>query len=218
MRRGRGEGRSRPWATTGTALQALISWWRVPGPAARAVIFKAFSPTKSRNARVRRRNEHPTFNIQTRSAERGARNVLREGGEGRRLRMEDGDWSAKLEFRTDSLAVSSYLRPCHQLSSNHVSTNLQHPVAGKGERLIRVYQCPSVVEFRSHPERTAWQSINHQPSSINPSAWPYLPFANFMVARFISRSSSRRLRSSRLSNCALPLPTPMATFTRPFFQ
>jgi hypothetical protein len=76
-----------------------------------------------------RKAKKRTSNIQTRSAERGARKVLREGGEGRRLRMEDGDWSAKLEFRTDSLAVSSYLRPCHQLSSNHLSTNLQHPAS-----------------------------------------------------------------------------------------
>lgn len=53
------------------------------------------------------------------------------------------------------------------------------------------------------------------------NAWSvtsYFPLKRCMVARFISRSVSRSLMSSRLSNWTLPLPTPRATFTLPSFQ
>ena len=46
----------------------------------------------------------------------------------------------------------------------------------------------------------------------------HFPLVNFIVARFSSRSDSRCLMSSRLSNSCLPLPTASATFTLPFFQ
>ena len=46
----------------------------------------------------------------------------------------------------------------------------------------------------------------------------YRPLNRRIVARLTSRSASRVLRSSRLSNSAFPFPTPNATFTFPFFQ
>jgi hypothetical protein len=58
-----------------------------------------------------------TFNLQhpkpptpdpSKEGNGGTRNVLREGGEGGRLRMGDGDRNSKLEFRMDSLAVCPY--------------------------------------------------------------------------------------------------------------
>src|SRR6185437_4352955 len=44
------------------------------------------------------------------------------------------------------------------------------------------------------------------------------PLNRCICARLSSRSDSRFFKSSRLSYCALPLPTPKATFTFPFFQ
>ena len=44
------------------------------------------------------------------------------------------------------------------------------------------------------------------------------PYRRRIVARFNSRSASRFLISSRLSNSCLPLPTASDTFTFPFFQ
>jgi len=74
----------------------------------------------------------------------------------------------------------------------------------------------------------ASQKTKNFSQPIATSFWPILldfsalavqrPFDHFIVARFISRSSSRFLRSSRLSKLCLPLPTPRETFTLPFFQ
>ncbi len=68
----------------------------------------------------------------------------------------------------------------------------------------------------SRPEPTP--SSTAKPSSGLRFFCGHFPFIRRIVARLSSRSESRFLRSSRLSNCTLPLPTASATFTRPFFQ
>ena len=76
-----------------------------------------------------------------------------------------------------------------------------------GMAFLRTYLEPVLAPVKFQPQ--AHDSVLR---------WVQRPLTNFSFARFNSRSASRCLISSRLSNCCLPLPTASDTFTLPFFQ
>jgi len=85
--------------------------------------------------------------------------------------------------------------------------------------------CPAYCLMPDHLH-LVWMGLRLDSDQLNGMAFlrTYLesrvqrPLMNFSLARFSSRSASRCLISSRLSNSCLPLPTASDTFTLPFFQ
>src|SRR5207248_3082279 len=86
----------------------------------------------------------------------------------------------------------------------------QNKSAAEGIRAMKSYSVRRVTR-RTHPDLASGrfsglQVVDHTPNSIMLAAFNYcvLPLNRCIVARFISRSVSRFLMSSRLSNWTLP--------------